>query len=235
MTERLEAKIDFQNPTPSLARSSGAQNLKFEREDWTLFRTIEGVCQRAGVAKVLLARLAMKEIADNGLDYGAEVEVGRLPKGGYFVEDAGPGIDGRPEEIARLFSIKRPLVSSKLLRLPTRGALGNGLRVVAGAVLASEGSLTVITRDRRIELRPERDGTTTVVSVKALKFPTGTRVEIVFGPSIPCDNDTLSWARKACRMAQVGSTYSGKTSPCGTTRRPFTNFWTRPATARCVS
>ena len=55
------------------------------------------------------------------------------------------------------------MVSTKLLRLPTRGALGNGLRVVAGAVLASDGSLVVITRNRRIELRPERDGSTTVV------------------------------------------------------------------------
>ena len=45
--------------------------------------------------------------------------------------------------------------SSKLLRLPQRGALGNGLRVVAGAVLASAGSLVVITRNKRIELRPQ--------------------------------------------------------------------------------
>jgi hypothetical protein len=44
-----------------------------------------------------------------------------LPDGaGYFVEDAGGGID--PAEVARLFSIARPLVSTKLLRLPTRGA-----------------------------------------------------------------------------------------------------------------
>jgi hypothetical protein len=41
----------------------------------------------------------------------------------------------------RCFSINRPMVSTKLLRLPTRGALGNGLRVVTGAVLASGGSL----------------------------------------------------------------------------------------------
>ena len=126
----------------------------------------------------------MKEIADNGLDAGAEVEVGQLADRRYFVDDDGPGIDGTPEEIARLFSIRRPLVSSKLLRLPTRGAVGNGLRVVAGAVLASGGTLTVITRNKRIELRPERDGSTTVVSVKAVKRPVGTRIEISFGPEL---------------------------------------------------
>ncbi len=190
-------------------------NLKmFEREDWSLFRTVEGLQQRAGVTNDLLPRLVMKELTDNGLDAGAKtVSVDKLAKGGgYFVEDDGPGLDGTPQDIARLFSINRPMVSSKLLRLPTRGALGNGLRVVAGAVLASEGSLAVITRNRRIVLRPERDGTTTVVDVKAVKFPVGTRIEISFGPALPCDANTLSWAKLARFLAR-GSTYAGKTSP----------------------
>ena len=78
----------------------------------------------------------------------------------FFIEDDGPGLDGAPEEIAELFSIRRPMRSTKLLRLPQRGALGNGLRVVAGAVLASEGSLVIETRNRRIALRPESDGST---------------------------------------------------------------------------
>src|SRR5262249_4528626 len=108
------------------------QNLKFEREDWSLFRTVDGLQQKAGVSKALLRRLALKELADNGLDLGATIELGESPGGGYFVADNGPGIDGPPEEIARLFSIARPLVSTKLLQLPMRGALGNGLRVVAG-------------------------------------------------------------------------------------------------------
>src|SRR5208282_5066510 len=76
----------------------------------------------------------------------------------------------------------------------------------------SEGSLAVITRNRRIVLRPERDGTTTVVDVKAVKFPVGTRIEISFGPALPCDANTLSWAKLARFLAR-GSTYAGKTSP----------------------
>ena len=138
----------------------------FERADWTSFRTIEGLQQKAGVPASKLRCLALKELTDNALDTGAHVSVGTLPdRDGYFVEDQDGGIDGEPEEIARLFSISRPMISTKLLRLPTRGALGNGLRVVAGAVLASDGFLVVTTRNRRIELRPERDGSTTVVSV----------------------------------------------------------------------
>ena len=117
---------NFENPNAALASLPAAPDLKFEREDWSLFRTVEGLQQKAGVAKDKLSRLVLKELADNGLDPGAGVEVGELPGGGYFVDDSGPGIDGTPVEIAALFSIRRPMVSTKLLRLPQRGALGNG-------------------------------------------------------------------------------------------------------------
>jgi Topoisomerase 6 subunit A/Spo11, Toprim domain len=199
----------FQKSDPELPSSPPVQNLKFEREDWALFRTIEGLQQRAGVPKERLRRLVLKELADNGLDNDADVRVGDLPGGGYFVEDDGTGID--PDEVARLFSIARPMVSTKLWRLPSRGALGNGLRVVAGAVLASEGSLTVLTRDQRIELRPERDGTTTIVSTKPADFPVGTRIEISFGPTMPADEYAFGWAQIAIAMS--GKSFAGKTSP----------------------
>src|SRR5262245_35100408 len=130
---------DFEKSSPDLASSPPAPNLKFERADWALFRTVEGLQQKAGVPKTKLRRLVLKELADNALDESGQVRIGELPDGaGYFVEDDGAGIDGAPDDIARLFSIARPLISTKLLRLPTRGALGNGLRVVAGAVLASQ-------------------------------------------------------------------------------------------------
>ena len=138
-----------------------------EREDWALFRSVEGLCQKAGVADLCLRRLVLKELADNALDTGADIRCGVVDSEKnldlFFIEDDGPGLDGTPEEIASLFSIRRPMRSSKLLRLPQRGALGNGLRVVAGAVLASAGSLVVITRNKRIKLRPQADGSTTVV------------------------------------------------------------------------
>ena len=189
------------------------ENLKFEREDWSLFRTVEGLQQKAGVPEGKLRRLVLKELADNGLDTGAEVRVGEVSPSRWFVEDDGPGIDGTPEEIAKLFSIARPLVSSKLLRLPTRGTLGNGLRVTTGAVLASGGSLSITTRNRRIVLRPERDGGTAVVSVTAVEHPGGTRIEIGFGPALPPDSNVLSWAEMAVNLAKPGTSYQGKSSP----------------------
>jgi hypothetical protein len=167
--------------------------------------------QRAGVPANLLRRLVLKELADNGLDEGT-VKVGRLRGGGYFVQDDGPGFGGTPEAIARLFSINRPLISTKLWRLPTRGAQGNGLRVVAGSVIASNGSLAVTTRGKRIVLRPQHDGATSVASVTPVANQAGTRVEIKFGPAIPHDEGALAWAEIAVGMNR-GDTYQGKSSP----------------------
>jgi hypothetical protein len=184
-----------------------------ERPDWSLFRSIDGLQQKAGVPATRLRRLVMKEIADNGLDTGTGIEAGQIDDHGFYVADNGPGLDGRPQEIAELFSIRRPMRSSKLLRLPQRGALGNGLRVVAGAVLASEGSLVVVTRNRRIVLRPEADGSTTVVEVAPVDHPVGTRIKIGFGPALPSDSDPFAWLRQACEVAFKGSSYDGKSSP----------------------
>lgn len=129
-----------------------------EREDWTLFRTIEGLAQRAGSATGVAAAAGPEGAGRQRPRYRQRDRSQAHRRGPqqllFFVADKGPGLDGTPEEIAELYSIRRPMRSSKLIRLPQRGALGNGLRVVAGAVLASQGWLTVITHNRRIELAP---------------------------------------------------------------------------------
>ena len=134
----------------SLPACEDSQNLKFEREDCTSFRTTEGLQRKAGVPINRLRHLVLKEIVDNALDTGTKVRIGHLGDHGFVIEDDGPsGIDGTPERIARMFSINRPMISTKFMRLPTRGALGNGLRVVTGAVLASGGKLVVVTEKWR--------------------------------------------------------------------------------------
>jgi hypothetical protein len=42
----------------------------FERADWTLFRTVEGLQQKAGVPAQRLRRLVLKELGDNAFDNG---------------------------------------------------------------------------------------------------------------------------------------------------------------------
>jgi hypothetical protein len=185
--------------------------LTFEREDWTLFRSLATLSQKAGVPVQLLPKLVLKELADNALDAGGSARVGSIEDGGWYVEDDGPGIAGGPAEIARLFSIRRPLVSSKLLRLPTRGALGNGLRVVAGAVLASDGRLSIETRGRRLQLRPQDTGDTVAV-VEPCARTTGTRIEINLGATLT-GGDALAWGRLAGQLAGRGEIYRGRSSP----------------------
>lgn len=196
----------------TLADEADKPNLQavFVREDWTMFRALGTLTQRAGVSASWLRRLVAKELVDNALDEAGACEVGTLPGGGIFVEDNGPGID--PGVLAEMFSIRRPLLSSKLKRLPTRGALGNGLRVVVGAVLASGGTLTIWTRDQRVNLIPGDDGFTTAVTSPAV-CPSGARVEVHLGNSVPEDADELAWARTAIEVAARGSSYKGKPSP----------------------
>jgi hypothetical protein len=175
---------------------------------------VEGLTQKAGVPAKLLRRLVLKELGDNALDAGGDIRCGEIDDDAdrFFIEDDGPGLAGTPEDIAELFSIRRPMRSTKLLRLPTRGALGNGLRVVAGAVLASEGSLIVTTRNRRIVLRPESDGSTSVLEGMDVDHSVGTRIEIGFGPALPRESHPLQWVRLAA-LSAVGASYKGSSSP----------------------
>lgn len=184
----------------------------FKREDWTLFRSLGTISQKAGVPTWQLRRLVLKELADNALDAAGNCRVGESDGASfYFVQDDGPGLPGEPADVAELFSIGRPLTSSKLLRLPTRGAVGNGLRVVAGTVLASGGRLTVYTQNRKHRLTPKDDGTT-AVEWEAADFPTGTRVEIRFGGALDeDDDDALAWARMAVELGSDNA-YRGKPS-----------------------
>jgi hypothetical protein len=184
----------------------------YEREDWTLFRSLGTLSQKAGVAVERLPALVAKELVDNALDTGAGCQVGILDGNGFWVEDDGDGIDGSDAEIAELFSIKRPMRTSKLKRLPTRGALGNGLRVVAGAVLASGGSLELQTNWRGLRLIPQDDGTTIYEQVSSFMWG-GTRIEVRLGESLPVNDETLAWARHAIALSADESRYGGKTSP----------------------
>jgi hypothetical protein len=212
----------LQNPAisaPALASQRGRETgpILFITEDWTAFRTVDGLCRRAGVAPQYLRRLVLKELVDNALDAvagsDAVVKCDVRSDGSMVVTDDGPGIPGEPTQIAALFSIRRPLTSSKLLRRPTRGALGNGLRVVAGAVLASGGHLEVWTRNRRLTLTPRDDGET-AVTWEPITFPTGTGIVVRLGPAIPRDPvDVRLWATDALLLGDADGTYRGKSSP----------------------
>lgn len=184
----------------------------FERSDWTIFRNLNTITHKAGVPLNQLRQLVLKELVDNALDAnpGTKCKLEKIDKDTFKITDSGAGIPGTPEQIASLFSINRPLTSSKIVRLPTRGAMGNGLRVVSGTVLASGGHLTVETRGKRYNLNLKDDGNTTVAKT-ANSDVTGTAVTITFGKTVPSNGRELAWATLA-NLFSFAKTYKGKTS-----------------------
>jgi hypothetical protein len=93
-----------------------------------------------------------------------------------------------------------------------RGALGNGLRVVVGSVLASRGTLSVENFGFKFNLTPLNDGST-AVEMEPSDVKQGTRITLRLGDSIPVSSDSLSLSEIAITMAHLGEVYKGKTSP----------------------
>jgi hypothetical protein len=197
----------------------------FTSAEWRVFLDLQKIPIQAGVRPDRLAALALKELVDNALDAGVNVrwdwifDPGAGPEdrpAGFYVEDDGPGLPGDgPAEIAHLFSISRPFMSSKAIRLPTRGALGNGLRVVAAIAFASGGGLEVLTRGYRITIGlDEIDGTARPATVEACET-IGTRIEVRIGPALNLYDlaEAGRWADRALFLAGKGKPYKGKTSP----------------------
>jgi hypothetical protein len=192
-------------------RERSANALFYERDDWQLFCDIATLPQKAGCHPTDIVSIALKELTDNALDHCPDGHVALRQDGDWWVvQDAGSGID--PELVPALFCVNRPLLSSKLRRLPLRGMLGNGLRVVMGAVAATDGALTVETRGRRLELKTDgATGLTGVLSDTVVPERPGTIVQVLFRQ--------FSWggaaakARTAICLAGHGRTFAGKSSP----------------------
>lgn len=165
--------------------------LLFERDDWRLFTDPTTLPQKAGCQPANLRQIVLREIVDNALDASAQVTL-RHHEGKWIIADNGPGLD--PADVPRLFAVNRPLLSSKRRRLPLRGMLGNGLRVVAGAVAASDGSLVVETRGRRLTLAVDpATGMTTVDKDRPVTSKPGLTIYITFGPVLPEYGDDGAW------------------------------------------
>jgi hypothetical protein len=217
-TEQVEPNV---TPSPLSAaerkrrqreRERNAQALFYERSDWQLFCDISTLPQKAGCQPAEIVSIALKELVDNSLDHCPDGEVAlRHDADWWVIEDTGPGID--PERVPSLFCVNRPLLSSKLRRLPLRGMLGNGLRVVTGAVAATNGELVVETRGHRLELEIDRViGLTRVLSDTAIPVRAGTVVRIKFS-ELHWNSAHGSHARIALSVARHGRSYAGPSSP----------------------
>jgi hypothetical protein len=184
-----------------------------ERQDWTAFRTIEGLIRKAGVPRNGLPQVIIKELVDNALDAAGDCEV-ELSDGVVIVHDAGEGLPGTDGEIAGLFSISRPQRSSKFIRMPTRGALGNGLRIVTAATLITEGELIVATRGRRLRITTDPlTGESTAERIGSYD-QCGTRIELTLGHPLEPEASDLLASQIAITAARAQEKfYGGRSSP----------------------
>jgi hypothetical protein len=188
----------------------------FETADWSQFLDIATLPQKAGCEPDDLPRAVIKELGDNALDNSAAtVTIERDASDeavAYTVCDNGPGLD--PSQVVNLFSVKRALTSSKLIRRPLRGMLGNGLRVVTGAVAATHGHLVVTTRGHCLTLAVDPStGCTSVIRDKAVRLVPGMKVRIALGGASPFTGDEHDFVRTIIALASVGRIYSGASSP----------------------
>jgi Histidine kinase-, DNA gyrase B-, and HSP90-like ATPase len=175
-----------------------------ETADWRLFLDPETLPQKAGCQPDDIGALVLKELVDNALDAGASVTVQHAPEQQrWIVTDTGPGID--PDDVPRLFCVNRPLLSSKLKRMPTRGMLGNGLRVV----MAWARTAFVISRGvaQRLEINPAT-GLTVVTYRTGVPMSSGLTVEVRAE-----DPDDACYAKLTIALAKLGFDYKGPSSP----------------------
>ncbi len=197
----------------------GPSNLQVHRPDTTLFATLHGLQMQSGVTVMELRRLVLKELTDNALDAGDAVgrpgaEIEKLGRNRYRIEDQGEGVRGTPEQLAALFALDRPMISGKFWRLPERGALGNGLRIIIGYIAATGGTIEVTSQDRRVLLRPLKNGRTEIIETSEVTHPIGTRIIVTFGSELPLAYDELSWSEAAIAISRrAGPPYARATSP----------------------
>ena len=179
------------------------RRIVYDRDDWELFLDQETLPQKAGCQPSELSALVLKELVDNALDEGGHVTVKQDGRW-WIVGDDGPGID--PDQVPELFAVNRPLRSSKLKRLPTRGMLGNGLRVVT----AWARLFIVETRGVRLTLRvDEVTGHTDIVRQEAISLAPGLTIRLPLSD----DPDDAGIANLTLALARYGSVYDGPSLP----------------------
>ncbi|MNY85839.1 DNA topoisomerase VI subunit A [compost metagenome] len=191
--------------------------MQLVREDWKLFRSMETLCQKAGVHKEFIPQLVIKELVDNALDAAGDCNLRLIDDYTFEVSDQGPGIN--VNWIHQYFSINRPMISSKLLRLPMRGALGNGLRVVTGAVVSTGGYIQVETNGALYSVRPLEDGTSSVDKIGISNHMVGTKVRVTLG--IRIRESDLNWGKTAISFSRDGKYYKGLSNPHWYTSEAF--------------
>ena len=165
----MNARVADPQPTPAALRQRRsrekrriAREVEFVRADWGLFVHPDRLPQKAGCPRDRPAGDDPQGAGRQRARRGRRVALDQVDPDTWTVTDDGRGLDR--EQVVRLFAVNRPMLTTKLVRRPTSGAIGNGLRVVTGGAVASGGRLAVESRGVRYVLDVDRaTGETLVV------------------------------------------------------------------------
>ena len=130
--------------------------LTVEQQDWMRFLTSEGLAEKAGCPKSMFPKMIVKEFADNAADIGGYTYKIDLTDQVIAIKNGDEGIS--PNEVRRIFSIKRPLRSSKHWRRGERGALGNGIRAALAGCRICNVKLNVVSQGYNHSVALQNDG-----------------------------------------------------------------------------
>lgn len=180
--------------------------LETYRPSFADFLQKPSLCRRAGCSEAQLSLVAAKELIDNALDADPDHVAVSFEDRTLIVRDHGAGLS--EEQIVAIFSVARESLSSKRWRLASRGALGNGSRVVMGVAFVSGGHIVVESRGLKLTLAVAGDGQTRVSERSPSLVEIGTRVSLVFGPDLELDQPAVLSYAEACQKA-LGRAFSG--------------------------
>jgi hypothetical protein len=208
----------FRIPTDAKSRRKAQEEpLYFSTDDWRDFLDLATLPRKAGCSPEDLPRIVYKEAADNGCDAGTLILAKDWtdPNGnrGICIKDAGHGLD--PEQVPTIYSPNRPQLSSKRIRRVLRGILGNGCRVIGGAVAASGGTLIVETRGRRLTLQMDMaTGEMLVANNEPIPIEPGLTLYLALGPALALRKGDLDLAKATIQISRhAARLYSGPSSP----------------------
>jgi hypothetical protein len=190
--------------------------LSFESPDWRDFLDLNELSRKAGCEPEDRQRIIAKEAMDNACDPGTAVTTkpwtdpgGNL---GLCITNDGTGVD--IPLVPEIYSPNRCRYSTKRIRRVLRGILGNGARVIGGAVGASGGALIVETRGHRLTLKLAiATGKMIVATDEAIPEETGFTLMFSLGPSLPFHEEDFDLANETLRLSRHGQAYNGPSSP----------------------
>jgi hypothetical protein len=220
-SKKSASRVFRSSPDAKPEAETQEEPLYFFTDDWCDFLDLRTLPRKAGCSPEDLPRIVYKEAVDNACDAGPVIfaKTWTDPKGnrGICIKNAGPGLD--PEQVPTIYPPNRPQLSSKRIRRIQRGILGNGGRVIGGAVAASGGTLIVETRGWRLNLQMDMAiGRMMPLSKEAVPPEPGLTLYLALGPALALRKDDLDLAKETIRISRhAARLHSGPSSPwwCG--------------------